>query len=207
MASNVLGIEIIINNPEPLKTRPAVFVANHQSELDILMLGKMFPQYTSVTAKKILKYYPFLGWFMTLSGSVYIDRVNRENALKAFSGAIAHMKKQRQSVFIFPEGTRSHSQVPKLLPFKKGAFHFAVQAQVPMVPWVVSNYSKVFNFKSRTFVPGKIVIEVLEPIDTVGMTAENISDLVKDVEQKMQEAALKLGYGDGKPYTEVDKTK
>lgn len=207
LVSKILDIQIVIKNPEALKTRPAVFISNHQSELDVLILGAMFPKYTSVTAKKALKYYPFLGWFMSLSGAVFIDRVNRENALKAFSGAIQHMKKHNQNVFIFPEGTRSHSLVPKILPFKKGAFHFAVQAQVPIVPWVVSNYSKVFSLKTRTFVPGKIEIEVLPAIDTKGMTAENVNDLLATTQEKMNEVVMKLGYGDGKAYTEADKTK
>ncbi|KAF5132573.1 hypothetical protein DV495_001157 [Geotrichum candidum] len=204
-AGHILGIKVVIKNPEALTTRPAVFVANHQSELDILMLGATFPQYCSVTGKKILKYYPFLGWFMTLSGSVYIDRVNRENALKAFSSAIEQVKSRNQSVFIFPEGTRSYSTTPKLLPFKKGAFHFAQQAQIPIVPWVVSNYSKVFSFKTRTFVPGTIVIEVLEPVSTVGKTAADVSELASVVESRMTEVVAKLGYGDGKSY--ADKTK
>jgi lysophosphatidate acyltransferase len=48
---------------EALQTRPAVFVGNHQTELDVLMLGTVFPKYCSVTAKKSLKWMPFLGWF------------------------------------------------------------------------------------------------------------------------------------------------
>lgn len=209
LCSRVLGLEVEVINPAPLETRPAVFVSNHQSELDIFMLGRMFPKWTSVTGKKALKYYPFLGWFMTMSGSVFIDRVNRENALKAFSGAIEHMKRKNQSVFIFPEGTRSHSLKPTMLPFKKGAFHFAQQAQVPVVPWVVANYSHVFSFKTRTFVPGKIVIEVLEPIETKGLTSDDVNNLVATVKEKMDGAVLRLGYGEGSPYVpeEVKKEK
>lgn len=207
MASNVLGIKVVIKNPESLTTRPAVFVGNHQSELDLLWLGRTFPPYCSVTGKKVLKHYPFLGWFMTLSGSVFIDRVNRENAMKAFSGAIEQVKSRNQSVFIFPEGTRSYSTTPKLLPFKKGAFHFATQAQIPMVPWVVSNYSKIVNFKAKTFVPGTIVIEVLPIVETKGMTTESVNELVQTVQADMEKVTIKLGYGDGKPYTESSKTK
>lgn len=63
LCSNILGIKVVIKNPESLNIRPAVFISNHQSELDILILGATFPKYCSVTAKKALKYYPFLGWF------------------------------------------------------------------------------------------------------------------------------------------------
>ena len=51
------------NGEDALAIRPAVFIVNHQTELDILMLGTVFPKYTSVTAKSSLKWVPFLGWF------------------------------------------------------------------------------------------------------------------------------------------------
>lgn len=132
---------------------------------------------------------------MTLSGSVFIDRVNRSNALKAFASAIEQVKRMKQSVFIFPEGTRSYYLEPGLLPFKKGAFHFAVQAGIPLVPFVASNYSKIFSFKTKTFESGVIEIEVLEPIDTKNLAAENINDLVENTRTDMLAVSKKLGYG------------
>lgn len=131
--------------------------ARHR-ELDVLMLGCVFPKYTSVTAKKSLKYWPFLGWFMTLSKTVFIDRANRATARAAFDGAANTMRTERQNVFIFPEGTRSYAEKPELLPFKKGAFHLAIQAQVPIVPVVVANYSHVLNVKKQSFSPGTVEV-------------------------------------------------
>jgi lysophosphatidate acyltransferase len=70
--------EIMGNGEELLnKERPMVLLGNHQTELDILMLGSIWPQHCSVTAKKSLRNVPFLGWFMSLSGTVFIDRVDR----------------------------------------------------------------------------------------------------------------------------------
>lgn len=62
-----VDVEFEIDDPSGClgKTRPAVFVGNHQTELDVLFLGYLFPPYTSVTAKKSLKMVPFLGWFST----------------------------------------------------------------------------------------------------------------------------------------------
>ena len=120
------------------------------------MLGCVFPRYTSVTAKKSLKWMPFLGWFMALSKTVFIDRANRTTARAAFDGAANTMRTERQNVFIFPEGTRSYAEKPELLPFKKGAFHLAIQAQVPILPVVVANYSHVLNVKKKFFSPGII---------------------------------------------------
>ena len=148
-------------------------------ELDILMLGTVFPPYCSVTAKKSLRLMPFLGWFsglhlsncsrnitliglisiVALSGTVFIDRSNRSTAMAAFDGAAAHMQKDKQSVYIFPEGTRSYTSKPEMLPFKKGAFHLAVNAQVPIVPIVVANYSNVLHVQSRIFEAGSIPVK------------------------------------------------
>ena len=141
-----------------LRARPVVFVGNHQTALDILMLGATFPPYCSVTAKKSLRHMPFLGWFMALSGTVFIDRGNRQTAMRAFEGAAAEIRQQRQSVFIFPEGTRSNSDQPMLLPFKKGAFHLAIQAKVPVVPVVTACYAGVFRMRHRRFRAGEIPI-------------------------------------------------
>jgi lysophosphatidate acyltransferase len=75
------------------------------------------------------------------------------------SGAAQEIKEKRQSVYIFPEGTRSYTKEPTLLPFKKGAFHLAVQAQVPIVPVVVANYSHVYFIKGGVFKSGKVPVK------------------------------------------------
>lgn len=149
----------IVEGEEYLSTRPAVFIGNHQTELDLLFLGAIFPPYCSVTAKKSLKNWPFLGWFMALSGTVFIDRANRESALKAFDAAATEMQTHKQSVFIFPEGTRSYTTKPDMLPFKKGAFHLAVKAGVPIVPIVAENYSHVLNTRALRFNAGTIHVK------------------------------------------------
>lgn len=156
LATTGVSFEVVDPNGYLAKTRPAVFISNHQTELDVLMLGSIFPKYCSVTAKSSLKKMPFLGWFMTLSGSVFIDRKNTKDAREAMQGAADQMSKRQQSVYMFPEGTRSYAKEPMLLPFKKGAFHLAVQAQVPIVPVVVANYSDVLYIKKFVFKSGKI---------------------------------------------------
>jgi lysophosphatidate acyltransferase len=155
------GITFTVEDPNDWlnTTRPAVFIGNHQTELDVLMLGCIFPKYCSVTAKKSLKNVPFLGWFMTLSGSVFIDRNNPNDARAAMAGAANEMKSEKQSVYMFPEGTRSYSKEPMLLPFKKGAFHLAVQAGVPIVPVVAANYSDILYVKDWIFKSGTIPVK------------------------------------------------
>lgn len=149
----------IVEGQEYLKTRPCVLIGNHQSELDVLLLGAIFPPYCAVTAKSSLKLIPFLGWFMALSGTVFIDRSNRDSAVAAFSNAAAEMRKERQSVFIFPEGTRSYASGPEMGAFKKGAFHLAVQAGVPVVPVVAANYWGVLSVREKRFRAGRIPVK------------------------------------------------
>ncbi|KZF21691.1 putative 1-acylglycerol-3-phosphate acyltransferase [Xylona heveae TC161] len=186
------GVEFVVDRKENLQTRPAVFIGNHQTELDVLMLGEIFPPYCSVTAKKSLKAIPFLGWFMALSGTVFIDRANRQTALAAFESAAAEIRREKQSVFIFPEGTRSYSTKPDLLPFKKGAFHLAVKAQVPIVPIVVANYSNVLNVKERKFTSGQIPVKVLDPIPTTNLTSEDVDDLTTRTREIMLKELIQL---------------
>lgn len=167
------GVTFKIEDPNDYlnRTRPAVFIGNHQSELDVLMLGVIFPKYCSVTAKKSLKKVPFLGWFMSLSGSIFIDRANAADARHAMAGAAEEITGKRQSVYMFPEGTRSYAKEPMMLPFKKGAFHLAVQAGVPIVPVVVANYSDVLYVPGWSFNSGEIAVKGLSRMrDRISLT-------------------------------------
>lgn len=177
-------------------------------ELDILFLGGFFPKWCSVTAKRSLKYTPILGQFSTslppslswqsanlecatvwASKTLFIDRANSKTARIAFDSAAHEMKTDRHSVFIFPEGTRSYYDRPDLLPFKKGAFHLAIQAQVPIVPVVCNNYSDVLcmkgGWKKWKFVRGTLKIRVLRPIKTEGLGKDSVDEIVRWVRDDM----------------------
>ena len=129
---------------------------------------------------------------MALSRTVFIERKSREQAFAAFDAAAAQMRTLKQSVFIFPEGTRSYFDKPDLLSFKKGAFHMAIQAQVPIVPIVVANYSNVLNTKKKIFRPGTIPIKVLQPIETKGLSKDDMQGVLEETRRKMLEALQEL---------------
>lgn len=95
---------------------------------------------------------------MALSGTVFIDRGNSARAHEAFDKAAEEMRRCRQSVFIFPEGTRSYAEGPEMGAFKKGAFHLAVKAGVDIVPVVAANYCGVLNVRERRFRAGVIPV-------------------------------------------------
>lgn len=96
-------------------------------------------------AKKELQWTPLLGQFMTLSGAIFVDRGNNAKAVKSLASAGQTMKARRTSLWVFPEGTRSSKEQSDLLPFKKGAFHLAVQAGVPITPVVCENYWRLYH--------------------------------------------------------------
>ncbi|ROT36010.1 1-acyl-sn-glycerol-3-phosphate acyltransferase beta [Sodiomyces alkalinus F11] len=188
------GVTFEMDDPKNIldTTRPAVFVGNHQTELDVLMLGCLFPKYCSVTAKASLRNIPFLGWFMSLSGTIFLDRKNAKDARDAMAGAASQIRERRQSVYMFPEGTRSYAKDPILLPFKKGAFHLAVQAGVPIVPCVVANYSHVLWVKGLVFNSGRIPVKVLDPIPTTGLTAADVDALTNTTRELMLKELVAL---------------
>merc|ERR1712093_566948 len=103
----------------------------------------------------------------------------------AMAGASEEITRERQSVYMFPEGTRSYAKEPMLLPFKKGAFHLAVQAGVPIVPVVVANYSDVLFVPGWKFKAGNIPVKVLKPIETKGLQPSDVDDLARDTRELM----------------------
>ncbi|KAG6336488.1 hypothetical protein ID866_2602 [Astraeus odoratus] len=182
IASYALDITVEVEGEEHLQTRPAVMVGNHQSMLDILYLGRMFPRKASIMAKKELQLSP-LGPWMYMSGAVFVDRGNSSRAHKSLEAAGEEMKAKGISLMMYPEGTRHSQEEPSLLPFKKGAFHLAVQAGIPIIPVVCENYWRIYH--KGVFDTGTIKLRVLPPIPTASLTAADVSDLAARVRDEM----------------------
>ncbi|ORZ13474.1 hypothetical protein BCR42DRAFT_461562 [Absidia repens] len=173
----LLGITVTVEGKEHLDPAkgPVVYVCNHQSSMDILFMASIFPKDTSVVAKKALKYYPFLGWFMTLSNAIFLDRKNRDSAIKEARQAAQDIHRKKTSVWLYPEGTRGRPLDIDMLPFKKGAFYMAVQARVPIVPIVIANYQNVYNSKAKHFTSGNVKIKALPPVSTDDVLEDSAS--------------------------------
>ncbi|CAK9437995.1 uncharacterized protein LODBEIA_P23640 [Lodderomyces beijingensis] len=190
-----LGINIKVINEHHLKELPAIVVSNHQSALDIHVLGRVFQPGYTVTGKASLKWVPFLGWFMAASGTFFLNRSKSAQARKVLDGALQNLKEQERALFIFPEGTRSGLETLDMLPFKKGAFHLAKQAKIPIIPVVVSNTSTIFNSKKKGFNTGEITLEVLPPVSTEGLeTNEDVTALCAQIRKDMISTLKKIGY-------------
>ncbi|KIM21945.1 hypothetical protein M408DRAFT_333156 [Serendipita vermifera MAFF 305830] len=195
VAGNLLGIKFEIEGEEYLATKPAVLLGNHQSMLDILYVGPIFPRATVMSAKKELRWVPFLGLFMIAGGTIFLDRRNPQVAIASLQAAGEHMKKRGLGLWMFPEGTRTLSEEPNLKPFKKGAFHLAVQSGLPIVPVVCENYWKIY--RKGVFDGGVLKIKVLPPIQTTGLTTADVPELAKRTRDLMLQALQEIS----QPYT------
>jgi len=183
-AKKIMGIRTELLGKENLELRPAIFVANHQSGLDLATLGDVCPPGTVVVGKKELRYIPFFGFMFEAFGNVLIDRADRTNALSGLNTAVAEMKRKNLSGWVFPEGTRNASG-KGLLPFKKGAFYMAIQAQIPIIPIVCSRLENLVDFKKKLARSGDLTIQVLPPISTQGMTNGDVTKLLEKTREVM----------------------
>jgi len=120
----------------------------------------MVPKNCVSLGKKSLKWIPFFGQLYWLSGNILIDRANRSKAAGTISKAAEKIKKNGLSIWVFAEGTRSYGR--GLLPFKTGAFHTAMSADVPVVPVCMNTTHK--TIKLNRWDNGTIYIEMLAPI-------------------------------------------
>ncbi len=185
-----MGYRVRIENQKALYLhQPCVYIGNHQSNMDIITMGQLYPYRTVVIGKKELKWFPLFGLFFVGAGMIMIDRKNRSNSVAGLEVARKAMVEDKKSIWIFVEGTRNRGKTP-LLPFKKGAFHLAVAAQVPLVPFVHQYLASYFDVpNARICAAGRdVLIRVLDPIPTVGLTADDIPRLMAQVRMVMIQA-------------------
>ena len=168
--------------------RPCVVVANHQSNYDLYVLGRVVPPRTVSIGKKSLKWVPFFGQLYWLAGNVLIDRGNAQQAKQAMLTTTETLQHQDTSIWVFPEGTRSQGK--GLLPFKKGAFQMAIAAGVPIIPVCVSSYAG--RFRLNRWNSGRVLIRSLPAIPTLGLTLDDLPQLMQRCQQLMGECIDQL---------------
>uniref|UniRef100_A0A663MWA0 1-acyl-sn-glycerol-3-phosphate acyltransferase n=1 Tax=Athene cunicularia TaxID=194338 RepID=A0A663MWA0_ATHCN len=177
------GIKMQVRGSEHLNNKePFVIVCNHQASLDLLGMVEVIPDRCVPIAKKELMYMGTVGWACWLSGIIFIDRHKREDAIDVIS--------QTLRVLIFPEGTRNQNK--SMLPFKRGAFHLAVQAQVPIFPIVISPYWDFFSSKEKRFTSGTCTIQILPRGETQGLSPKDVPELTETVHQAMADALAEM---------------
>lgn len=181
LALATAGVRLNVIGEENLwAARPAVFLFNHQSQLDMFVLAALLRKDFTGVAKKSLEKDPFFGPIGYLADVAYVDRSDTTKAKQALAPAVEALRSGR-SIAIAPEGTRSPTS--RLLPFKKGPFHMAMQAGAPVVPIVMRNCGQIMAPHSYVVHPGTVDVAVLPPVPTDGWKASNLSQRIATVRQ------------------------
>lgn len=171
-----LGWRVVLENgARLLETRPAVVVGNHQSNLDIATWATFFPDRSVAVGKKEILKIPVFGWLWKVSKHILIDRSNPAAARESLRAAAERIRNENLSVWVLPEGHRNTK--PEMLPFKKGAFHLAIAAQVPVLPFATSPMWEVLDAHRWMVRPGTVRIRFLPAIPTAGMTEDDVDRL------------------------------
>jgi putative phosphoserine phosphatase/1-acylglycerol-3-phosphate O-acyltransferase len=191
VAAAIGRLTLIVEGEEHLWShRPAVFIFNHQSAIDVLITAKMLREDVIGVAKKEIRHQLPMGPAFVYSGAVFIDREHVGDPALALKPAVDALKSGR-SVVIAPEGTRSRDGT--LGQFKLGAFHMARQANVPIVPVVIHNAQDALPYKGLVVRPAEVKVTVLKPRSTARW---KLSDIESQAEQIRRLYLDKLGQAD-----------
>ena len=159
----LVGVKIEVRGMENLEAgRNYIFMANHTSNLDPPVLLPTIPGRCSVLVKKELFRVPVLGTGMKMVSLVPVDRSDREAAIESVNAATAVLR-QGLNMLIFPEGTRSRDG--KLLPFKKGPFHLAIDSGVFVAPVTLLGTYELWPKSQFALRPGRVAVVFHRPID------------------------------------------
>lgn len=178
LGCQMAGLDVVVKGKDNLDTaRPAVICFNHQSNVDAFILMKIIRKDCTAIGKKELDVIP-LGPVLSALGIIYIDRRDHEKAMEAMNEAVEVLK-NGVSVAIAPEGTRSRTAA--LGKFKKGPFHLAMQAGVPILPIVIKNAHRALPKGGSLVKPTTIEVVVLEPVDVSKWKVENLEKHISKV--------------------------
>lgn len=181
----VPGVKLEVKMHAPLQAgRPYVFMPNHASMVDIWAVFVAIPATFRFIAKKQLSRIPLFGWAMSAGRFIFIDRQNAASARRTVAEAARRIK-SGQSVVIFPEGTRTRDG--RLLPFKKGGFHLAMDSGVDIVPVAIKGSRAIMPRGAALIRAGKVTVEVGEPIPTAGLTNGDREALIAKVRGRVAE--------------------
>jgi 1-acyl-sn-glycerol-3-phosphate acyltransferase len=180
------GVRVRVRGLEHvLRDRPQIFFSSHAGISDICALGAALPvEYRWLARKEVFRV-PFIGWYLSRTRHLPIDRGDRAGAVRLLREA-AERVRGGTNLLVFPEGTRSEDGT--LGPFKKGVFHLALEARVPAVPIRVFGTHRVSPKGTMRLLSGDVEVAIGAPIPTDGIAREGVPLLMR----RMREAMLEL---------------
>ena len=184
LALGLSGIRYRVRGREHIPKHAAVFCSNHESNVDPPVLFQALHKRLHVLFKAELKKLPVLGAVMIAGGFVPVERDRKEASMASIERA-AESIRAGNSFLIFPEGTRSRTA--EMLPFKKGGFIMAIEAQAPIVPVAVSGGRAAMQKGSWFVRPVMVDVRIGAPVETAGMSVDDRDELIEIVRARIEE--------------------
>lgn len=176
LSRHLLGIEYEIRGKENIPRETLVICSKHQSAWETIAYTSIFPPHVYVIKRELL-WLPFLGWGLGLMSPIALNRANRKEAMSRMIRLGGVRLKQGFSIMVYPEGTRI--AVGRRGVYKLGGAVIAVQNGVKVLP-VAHNAGLVWPRNAFVKRPGKVTVIIGEPIDTKGLTPEEVMRRVED---------------------------
>ncbi|MGO1461441.1 MAG: lysophospholipid acyltransferase family protein [Marinobacter sp.] len=168
--------------------RPVVVIANHQYNDDLFVMADLMPPHTVTVGKQALIWLPFFGQVFWLGGNVMLNRADSRKSVAAMQKISNAITQDSKSLWVFPEGTRSKGR--GLQTFKKGAFYAAVTSGAPIVMICNAQYRNKTTAGCGKREP--VAIRILPPVETAGLTIQDVPELIQRCRQQMAEAIAAL---------------
>lgn len=180
----LMGVRLTVEGFEFMQERRArVVVFNHQGALDLFWVPIIAPPGSFIVAKKELRWVPGFNIAIWGSRSIFVDRANREQALRSLAHVERRLTEEQATIIMAPEGTRTLDG--RIREFKKGPFRIALQAGAPICPVVVRGAYELLPKGRAVPKRGEIRVRCLPPIDTTDWSLENLEEKIAEVRALM----------------------
>ena len=180
----ICGVQYQVEGLDNLPSTPYVALSKHQSPWETFFLFILLSPVSMVMKRSLLKM-PSFGWGIAMTKPIPIDRSQPKQAMKQLLKiGVLRLQEDKQSVLIFPEGTRvPYGEIKK---FARGGASLAKQAQVPVI-FIAHNAGKFWPSGKFIKWPGTVNVVISEPFDTTLLSAKEINAAAQAwVEQQMQ---------------------
>jgi len=186
LALRLAGVEIALRGAENFPRGPCVYMANHQSNIDPLIVFTVLPERIVFMGKKQLWSVPILGAALRLGEFIPVHRELKEEARASVEAALEVLQRGTVSLMVYPEGTRSFDG--RLLAFKHGVFLLAIRSGLPVVPLTLDAATDVMPKARWEIYPQVVTVTIHAPIETRGLREDDRYGLAERVRAAIESA-------------------